>query len=104
MTTDTSTVRSTSPQPDILQQVAVRVPCASCGRHYEVTLRQVLMSHDMLNDGCPVCSETECLPLTYAQFADEAAVRDFERSWARVAQVVRTAGLDLTFCRPPLVH
>ena len=104
MTADIPAVRPTNAQPDILQQVAVRVPCASCGRHYEVTLRQVLMSQDMLNAGCPVCSETECLPLTYAQLADEAALRDLERSWARVAQVVRAAGLDLTLCRPPLIH
>jgi hypothetical protein len=84
--------------------VAVRVPCGTCGRYYDVTLRQVLLSQTVLHAGCPASGGTECPPLTYAAVADEAAVRDFERSWNRVVQQVRAIGLSLTLCRPSLSH
>ena len=89
---------------DLLQHVSVIVPCAACGQHYTVSLRDVLMSQDMMHEGCPVCSETECLPLTYAALADEAAVREFEHSWIQLLRKVRTAGLDLTISRAILSH
>ena len=98
-------VEPTAPAPlDLLQQIAVSVPCASCGQHYNITLRDVLMSQDMLHEGCPVCHETECLPLTYAALADEAALRDFEQSWSRLLHKVQAAGFELNVCRPILSH
>lgn len=104
-TTPTPSATSTgSADLDLLQHLAVRVPCASCGQHYEVNLRQVLLSQQMLHDGCPVCNETECLPLTYAALANEAALHDFARSWARLLQQVRAIGFDLTVCRPLISH
>lgn len=57
-----------------------------------------------MHEGCPVCSETECLPLTYATLADEAAVRAFEDSWTQLWQKVHAAGFDLTVCRAVLSH
>lgn len=89
---------------DLLQHVAIRVPCAACGQHYDVSLRQVLLSQDMLHDGCPVCTDTECLPLTYAALANEDALREFERSWSRLSGLARAAGVELTVCRPILWH
>lgn len=89
---------------DLLQHLAVRVPCGACGHRYDVSLRQVLLSQDMLHDGCPVCAETECSPLTYAALANEEALRDFARSWGRLRDLVHTAGLELTICRPILSH
>jgi hypothetical protein len=89
---------------DLLQHVAVLVPCSTCGQHYTVSLRDVLMSQDMLHDGCPVCHETECLPLTHAGLADETAAREFEESWIRLSRKVRAAGFDLAVVRPVLSH
>jgi hypothetical protein len=89
---------------DLLQHVAVLVPCAACGQHYTVSVRDVLMSQDMIHAGCPVCHETDCLPLTYAALADEAAVREFEQSWIQLRRKVRAGGFDLTVCRPMLSH
>lgn len=89
---------------DLLQHVAVRVPCLSCGQHYSVSLRHVLMSQDVVQEGCPACHETACLPLTYAALADEATLREFEQSWTRLSHAVQTAGFDLTVCRPALSH
>lgn len=93
-----------SPALDLLQHLAVRVPCASCGQHYDVPLRQVLLSQEMLHEGCPVCSETECLPLTYAALAHEAALREFERSWQRFLADARTLGFELRICHPTRGH
>ncbi len=89
---------------DLLQYVAVRVPCAACNQHYEVSLRQVLLSQDLLHDGCPVAADPECLPLTYASLANEDALRTFERSWSQLLDRVRRTGFDLTVCRPILSH
>lgn len=89
---------------DLLQHIAVRVPCAACGQHYSISLRHVLMSQDVAHDGCPACDETECLPLTDAALADEAALRECERSWSRLLHKVRAAGVELTVCRPMLSH
>jgi len=88
---------------DLLQPVAVPVPCAASGQHYTVSLRDVLLSQDMRHEGCPVCHETECL-LTCAALADEAAVRDFERRWLQLLRQVRADGFDLTIRRPILSH
>ena len=38
-----------------------------------ISLRDVIMSQDMIHDGRPVCQETECLPLTYAALAQSDA-------------------------------
>ncbi len=89
---------------DLLQHVAVLVPCAACGHRYTVSLRDVLLSQDMMRDGCPVCHETECLPLTHAALADESALRAFDQSWSRLRQKVHAVGLDLTIRRPLLSH
>jgi hypothetical protein len=89
---------------DLLRQINVLVRCAACGRHYTVSLRDVLMSQEMIHEGCPVCHETECLPLTYAALANEAALREFDQSWSQSLQRVRAAGFDLTVCRPALSH
>ena len=99
-----SSVRTDSATLDLLQFVAVRVPCAACRQPYEVSLRQVLLSQDLLHDGCTVAADTECLPLTYASLANEDALRAFEHSWSRLLEVVRRTGFDLTVCRPILSH
>ena len=100
-----SSVETTAPADlDLLQQLAVSVPCSTCGQHFNITLRDVLMSQDMLHEGCPVCHQTECLLLTYAALADEAALRDFEQSWSRLLHKVQAAGFELAVCRPVLSH
>ncbi|MGE5245708.1 MAG: hypothetical protein ACM3SQ_15910 [Betaproteobacteria bacterium] len=89
---------------DILEYVSVSVPCGQCGRHYDVTLRQVLLSQDMLHEGCPATSPDECMPLTYAGLANETTLHDFDRSWACVLRQVQAAGFHLAFGPPPLAH
>ena len=57
------------PAIDILDEVAVSVPCASCGGHYPVTLRQVLVAQDLLHEDCPAQREAEWLTTAYAGLA-----------------------------------
>lgn len=39
---------------DILEIVAIEIPCSACGGRYEVTLKQIALSQQMLHEGCPV--------------------------------------------------
>jgi hypothetical protein len=91
-----STPGNGSDTPDLLESAAVRVPCAACGQHYEISLRKVLLSQAMMHDGCPVHTETECSPIFNASLADGDAVRDLERNWARLSALLRARGLELT--------
>ncbi len=93
-----------SAELDILRHVSVSVPCPACGQHYGVTLRQVLLSQQMLHEGCPVANETECPQVTYSALADETALREFERAWKRIVGAVETSGLELQLTRPVLAH
>ena len=49
----TNTAVTTLPDLELLQHLAVRVPCEACGQFYSVSLRQVLLSQQMLHRGCP---------------------------------------------------
>lgn len=42
---------------DILEAVSVTMPCGACSSEYELTLRQVVLSQQMLHEGCPVSDE-----------------------------------------------
>ncbi len=89
---------------DILQYVSVKVPCAGCGSHYEVPLRQILVSHQLLHEGCPVTSETGCPQVIYAALLNEAVLREFERSWSHLIAHVRDGGLGVEVSRPLLTQ
>ncbi len=84
-----------SPELDLLRRVAVRVPCVACGGHYAVTLRQVLLAQRVVHEGCPARNEPECPPVSYASLADETALHQFDDSWWRLVDRVRSAGLEL---------
>lgn len=81
---------------DILEAVAVTMPCASCSGHYEITLKQALLSHQMLHEGCPVSDERECPPLYFSHVADEQLARELQNLWGRLEDRARKAGGELT--------
>ena len=45
---------------DILEIVAIEIPCSARGGRYEVTLKQIALSQQMLHEGCPVQVVDEC--------------------------------------------
>ena len=51
---------------NILEALSVRIPCTACEQFYEVPLNDILLSHEMLEQGCPVHDETECPPVFQA--------------------------------------
>ena len=77
---------------DILEAVAVVLPCNSCGGRYEVTLKQILLSQEMLHEGCPVQVETECPPLACSGLVDQEIVQELQRLWARLEEKAHGAG------------
>jgi len=63
---------------DILEIVAIEIPCNACGQRYEVTLKQVALSQQMLHEGCPVQVERECPPLFYSGLVDRELVQELQ--------------------------
>jgi hypothetical protein len=45
---------------NILEVLFVRIPYMTSGQFYEVPLNDILLSYQMLEQGCPVQDETEC--------------------------------------------
>lgn len=79
---------------DILEAVAVELQCVSCGARYEITLRQVLVSEQMLHEGCPVPIQftNECPPLYYADLVERDLILELERIWLRLEELVPATG------------
>jgi hypothetical protein len=80
---------------DILEIVAIEIPCSACGGRYEVTLKQVTLSQKMLHEGCPVQVETECPPLAYSGMVDQELVQELQRVWVRLEEEAHGAGGEL---------
>lgn len=82
---------------DILGAVAIELPCSACGDRYEITLRQILISKQMLHEGCPVPAHfaTECPPPYYADLIDLELIEGFQQTWQRLEAMARRAGGEL---------
>ena len=81
---------------DILEILAIDIPCsASGGGRYEVTLKQVALSQEMLYEGCPVQVENERPPLAYSGLVDQELVQELQSVWMRLEEKARAAGGEL---------
>jgi hypothetical protein len=80
---------------DILERVAIEIPCSACGGRYEVTLKQVLLSQGMMHEGCPVQIVDECPPLAYSGLVDEEVIQELQRVWERLEKKARGASGEL---------
>jgi hypothetical protein len=71
---------------DILSFVGIRLKCLQCGEPYDVPLRDVLLSHEMImHHGCPVFpEETECPPVVESRLFSREAVEALEAAWGRL--------------------
>ena len=65
---------------DILEMVGIEIPCRNCGGRYEVSLKKIALSQQMLHEGCPVRAETECPPLFLSSFVDQELTQDLKES------------------------
>jgi hypothetical protein len=85
---------------DILSAVAIRLPCRQCGEPYMVPLRDILLSHQIMHEGCPVAPETECPPLFQARLASNWAIKTFEEAWRRLERRAKADGGELVMHCP----
>jgi hypothetical protein len=80
---------------DILEKLAIEIPCNACGGRYDVTLKQVLLSQKMLHEGCPVQVADECPPLAYFGLVDRDIIQELQTVWARLEENTRSTGGEL---------
>ncbi len=80
---------------DILSVAAIRLPCSWCGESYEVPLRDILLSHKIMHEGCPVAEETECPPAFQSRLASEWAVKTLDQAWRRLERRATADGGEL---------
>lgn len=80
---------------DILEAITVELGCAACGGQYELSLKQILLSQDMLHEGCPVENQRECPPLFYADLADRELIQELQRAWLRLEEKTQADGRKL---------
>lgn len=77
---------------DILEKLTIEIPCSACGGRYEVTLKQVQLSQEMLHEGCPVQIVDECPPLAYSGLVDREIIQELQTVWNRLEAEARGAG------------
>ncbi len=84
---------------DILEAIAIELPCGACGGRYEVPLSHVLLSQHMLHEGCPVPTHfaTECEPMFYADLVDRELLEELQRIWQQIEVKARATGTVLIF-------
>ena len=80
---------------NILDAVAVSLPCRSWGDNYQVPLKDVLLSHEMLHQGCPVSEETECPPVFQSRLFESKDIEELQRVWIQLENQARADGGEL---------
>ncbi len=81
---------------NIVDSIGIRLKCRVCGQAYEVPLRDILMSHDLLDhQHCPTSADTECPPLAQVFLADDKDIVDLQRAWQRLQERARKDGGEL---------
>ena len=84
---------------DILDVAVIQLPCSACGSRYELPLKQVLLSQNMLHEGCPVDVPTECPPTAYANLVKRELIEQLQRTWLELEGNAHAAGGSLLLLR-----
>ena len=82
---------------NILEALSVRIPCTACEQFYEVPLNDILLSHQMLAQGCPVHDETECPTVFQIRLIPRNVLNDFVKVWQRLEENVHRGNGELVF-------
>jgi hypothetical protein len=86
---------------NILDAVAISLPCHSCGGNYQVPLRNVLLSHTMLHEGCPASQERECPQVFQSRLFERGEVEELQRVWSRLENYAQSDGGELVLLGAP---
>ncbi len=81
---------------DILEAAKIELQCPACRGHYDVSLKEVLLSQNMLHQGCPVEDPRECPPLFYSDVADRELILELQRVWQQLEEKTRANGRKLS--------
>lgn len=84
---------------NILDAVAISLPCQACGGDYQVPLKDVLLSHKMLHEDCPVSQETECPQVFQSRLFEREDVEELQHAWSRLENRARSDGGELVLLR-----
>jgi hypothetical protein len=74
---------------DILEAVCNGDPMQCLRGRYEVTLKQIALSQQMLHEGCQVQVVDECPPLANSGLADQELVHELQRVWVQLEEKAR---------------
>lgn len=85
---------------DILSFAAIRMPCHHCEQSYSVPLSDILLSHKIMHEGCPVAEETECPPVFQSRLASQSAIENLRRAWHRLEKRAQADGGELVLMEP----
>jgi len=80
---------------DILSLAAIQLQCFECGGSYLAPLRDILLSHKILHDGCPVEAETECPPVFQSRLASQMAINALDEAWRQLERRANADGGEL---------
>ena len=65
---------------NILDAVGISLPCRSCGDNYQVPWRDVLRSHNILQQSCLDSPETECHPVFHSRLFGRKDIDEIRRA------------------------
>ncbi len=80
---------------DILDDAAIRFLCRTCDHYYEIPLRDILLSHEIVHCGCPVPQETECPPVYQVRICDNEIIERLQSAWREASHCAELAGGEL---------
>ncbi len=84
---------------NILDHVAITVPCGVCGGEYDVPASVVAVGQNAIAPACPGCSDYECESRFVAGLVDRRALANLQAAWERFEASARSHG----GCRVKLV-
>ena len=58
-------------------------------------LSDILLSHKIMHEGCPVAEETECPPIFQSRLASQSAIENLRRAWHRLEKRAQEDGGEL---------
>ncbi|MBI2764472.1 MAG: hypothetical protein HYX53_01025 [Chloroflexi bacterium] len=77
---------------DIVDLIRLEFPCPVCGKRYPIPLAQVLLSQDMMHEGCAARAEEECPPDFFARLLDRGTILTFQQGWQALQDQAAAAG------------
>jgi hypothetical protein len=83
-----------------LTDIRIELPCPACGRRYPLSLAQVLLSQEMLHDGCTSRVDEGCPPESFAPLLDHAAILSMQQAWRFLEAQAGAAGGTLKIDLP----